>query len=92
MQTEKKFRGDTILNRITGNGYVFQPGDVLKIAVMKFVNFEHHEYDAEITVAEEQDAIEFDPRELILEIQLTTAVGVRVTYQEKLDVKEDGIK
>lgn len=94
------FRGDTLYKSITAGEYVFQPGDVLRVAIFNNTIDAVKLYEDKIEITEETDSIlveipanktkELKPGVLTLEFELTYS-GVVKTEQHELIVKADGI-
>lgn len=94
------FRGDTFYKSVTAGDYVFQPDDILRVAILNNTLDETKLYENEIKVTEEQTSIlveipasktkELKPGILVLELELTYS-GIVKTQQFELLVKADGI-
>lgn len=95
------YRGDTFCKKIlANNGYVFQPNDVLRVAILTDTVTGNKIWDDEIKVETETDSIileipkektaKIEPGMWILEFELTYG-GVVKTQQFGLVVKADGI-
>lgn len=94
------FRGDTFYKSVTAGDYVFQPDDILRVAILNNTLDETKLYENEIKVMEEQTSIlveipasktkELKPGILVLELELTYS-GIVKTQQFELLVKADGI-
>lgn len=97
----KEFRGNSFLKTIKPKNYTFQPGDVIKYAVMHNEYSKDYLYFNEITIENETESIDIniEPSEtskfpvgnLLFEIELTYGDGVVKTYQYDLEIKADGI-
>ena len=95
------FRGDTFYKSVTAGDYIFQPDDVLRVAIFNNTIDETKLYENEIKVTEETSSIlveipasktkELKPGILVLEFELTYGKGVVKTEQHELLVKADGI-
>lgn len=94
------FRGDTFYKSITAGDYIFQPDDILRVAILNNTVDNIKLYENEIKITEEQTNIlleipasktkELKPGILVLELELTYS-GVVKTEQFELLVKADGI-
>ena len=94
------FRGDTFYKSVTAGDYIFQPDDILRIAVLNNTVDNIKLYENEIKVTEETTSIlveipanktkELKPGILVLELELTYS-GIVKTEQFELLVKADGI-
>lgn len=94
------FRGDTFYKSVTAGDYIFQPDDILRVAILNNTLDETKLYENEIKVMEEQTSIlveipasktkELKPGILVLELELTYS-GIVKTQQFELLVKADGI-
>ena len=94
------FRGDTFYKSVTAGDYIFQPDDILRVAIFNNTLDETKLYENEIKVTEETSSIlveipasktkELKPGILVLELELTYS-GVVKTEQFELLVKADGI-
>lgn len=94
------FRGDTFYKSVTAGDYIFQPDDILRVAILNNTLDETKLYENEIKVTEEQTSIlveipasetkELKPGILVLELELTYS-GIVKTEQFELLVKADGI-
>lgn len=96
------FRGDTFYKSVTAGDYIFQPDDILRVAIFNNTLDETKLYENEIKVNEETNSIlveipasktkELTPGILVLEFELTYGGGVVKTEQHELIVKADGIR
>ena len=94
------FRGDTFYKSVVAGDYVFQPDDILRVAILNNTVDNIKLYENEIKITEEQNNIfieipasktkELKPGILVLELELTYS-GVVKTEQFELLVKADGI-
>ena len=94
------FRGDTFYKSVTAGDYIFQPDDILRVAIFNNTLDEIKLYENEIKVTEETTSIlveipasktkELKPGILVLELELTYS-GIVKTGQFELLVKADGI-
>lgn len=94
------FRGDTFYKSVTAGDYIFQPDDILRVAIFNNTLDEIKLYENEIKVTEETTSIlveipasktkELKPGILVLELELTYS-GIVKTEQFELLVKADGI-
>ena len=94
------FRGDTFYKSVTAGDYIFQPDDVLRVAIFNNTIDETKLYENEIKVTKETSSIlveipasktkELKPGILVLELELTYS-GVVKTEQFEHLVKADGI-
>lgn len=94
------FRGDTFYKSVTAGDYIFQPDDILRVAILNNTIDNIKLYENEIKVTEETTSIlveipasktkELKPGILVLELELTYT-GIVKTEQFELLVKADGI-
>lgn len=94
------FRGDTFYKSVTAGDYIFQPDDILRVAILNNTIDNIKLYENEIKVTEQTTSIlveipasktkELKPGILILELELTYS-GIVKTEQFELLVKADGI-
>lgn len=94
------FRGDTFYKSVTAGDYIFQPDDILRVAILNNTIDNIKLYETEIKVTEEQTSVlleipasktkELKPGILVLELELTYS-GIVKTEQFELLVKADGI-
>ena len=94
------FRGDTFYKSVTAGDYIFQPDDILRVAILNNTIDNIKLYENEIKVTEETTSIlveipasktkELKPGFLVLELELTYT-GIVKTEQFELLVKADGI-
>lgn len=94
------FRGDTFYKSVTAGDYIFQPDDILRVAILNNTIDNIKLYENEIKVTEETTSIlveipasktkELKPGILVLELELTYS-GIVKTEQFELLVKADGI-
>lgn len=97
----ERFRGDSFKKTLEIEGYIFQPDDVIKFAIMETPYSEEKIFEDTILIDSEKDSVdliipiektkEFPIGNLIFEIEVTCS-GIVKTYQENLEVKADGIK
>lgn len=94
------FRGDTFYKSVTAGDYIFQPDDILRVAILNNTIDNIKLYENEIKITEETTSIlveipasktkELKPGFLVLELELTYS-GIVKTEQFELLVKADGI-
>lgn len=94
------FRGDTFYKSVTAGDYIFQPDDILRVAILNNTIDNIKLYENEIKVTEQTTSIlveipasktkELKPGILVLELELTYS-GIVKTEQFELLVKADGI-
>lgn len=94
------FRGDTFYKSVTAGSYIFQPDDILRVAILNNTIDNIKLYENEVKITEEQTSVlleipasktkELKPGILVLELELTYS-GIVKTEQFELLVKADGI-
>ena len=95
------YRGDTFYKKLSTSGYVFQPDDVIHVAIMQ-TSMGGILYEKENKITEESTSFIIDipasetakltPGILVLEIELTYGKGLVKTQQYEIVVKADGIR